>query len=210
MSQSVYYIPSDLVIDGAQEMIDVPLDDYTDQLLFLPQNGKAIPIQNPEVFEKIVGKRYLLQASVSQLLSQKNTLDEESFSYLQEKYMEQVNIVCYVSKLLYDHVKEHFPNEKLVLYNTFFIQQNALLEHRNDLVKTLQIANNQPYTLEDLKNLSLLQSPTIKELISQSTGLQSDGLLVQPTDGVVLISDEEARHFLLENVFSIPLEEILK
>jgi len=60
----------------------------------------------------------------------------------------------------------------------------------------------QPYSLEELKNLSLLQNPAIKELLSrQSSELQPKALQGQTTDGVALISDEEAQSFLLEFLF---------
>jgi len=211
LSQSLFYIPNDLVVEGIQEMIDVLLSDFTDRLLFLSQDGKAIPFQNPGVFEKIMIKRYILQASVTQLLNLKNTIDEDSFSYLEEKYMEYVNIACYVSKLLYDNVKTFFPNEILVLYNSFLVQQNTMEEHRNELVRVLKITNNQPYSLEDLKNLSSLQNPIYKDAFTlESTELQWDGLNMQPTDSITIISDEDARNFLLETVFSIPSDQISK
>lgn len=56
LSQSVFYIPSELIVDGVQEMISVPLADYSDQLLYLAKNRMSKPLQNPETFENIITK----------------------------------------------------------------------------------------------------------------------------------------------------------
>ncbi|WP_131811084.1 hypothetical protein [Aequorivita soesokkakensis] len=211
MSQSVFYVPSELIVDEIQEMFNFPLNDYADQLLYLSKDRNTTLLQNPEALENIIAKRFQLERTVSYLLRQKSIMDEGSYTYLQEKYMEQVNVACYVSTLLCDNVKAYFPNETLVLYNSFLAQQNAMDEHRNELVKMLKITNNQPYRLEDITNLSLLKNPTVKEAFSlQSKGLQRDGLEVRSTDGIAIISDEAARDFLLETVFSIPLKKIQK
>lgn len=145
------------------------------------------------------------------MIKQQGKMDEGSFSYLQEKYMVQVNVAVYVSKLLFDNIKAHFPNETLVVYNSFLVQQNTIREHRNELIKNFKITDNQPYVLEDLLQMSLMQNPALKEMLSlPELGLQSVALQARPTDGVALISDEQAQNFLLETVFSIPFDKIPK
>jgi len=209
LSRSVFYIPSEFIFDGIQDMISLSLEDYSDRLLYLGKDRRSKSLQNPEAFENVSKKRFQLEKTVSYLLKQKGIMGEDSFSYLQGKYMEFVSAACYGSKELYDNVQRYFPNESLVLYKTFLLQQNILNAHRKELVSALKIANNQPYSLEDLEKMSLLQDPAIVEVFSfQSTGLQRDGLHAQPNDGVALISDEEAQDFLLKTVFSIPCERI--
>lgn len=210
-SQSVFYIPSELIVDGVQDMVAVQIDQYTDRLLYLAKDRRSKPLQNPETFENIIFKRFQLQKTVSFLLKEQTRMDEESFSYLMEKYMEHVNIACYVSKLLFDNIKGYFPNEPLVVYNTFLVQQNTINEHRESLIKTLKIADDQPYVLENLLQMSLMQNPAFKETLSlQELRLQPDSLQLQTTDCNGLISDEQAENFLLETVFSIPLEKTEK
>ncbi|MDN3725258.1 hypothetical protein QRD02_12790 [Aequorivita sp. SDUM287046] len=209
MSQSVFYIPSEFVVAGIQDAISITIDDYTNQLLYLAKNRRSKPLENPEAFENIIKKRFQLDKTVSYLIKQKNILDDRSFSYLLEKYMDQINLACYGSKVLYDNVKERFPNEPLMVYNTFLVQQNTIQEHRNELISRLDIANNQLSSLDDVLQMSLMQNPAFKELLSlQEKELQPIALQTHPTNGVALISDEEAQHFLLETVFSIPLDEI--
>lgn len=211
MSQSVFYLPSEFVVAGIQDMISITIDDYTDRLLYLAKNRRTKPLENPESFENILKKRFQLDKTVSYLIKQKSILDDGSFSYLLEKYMAQVNLACYGSKVLYDNIKERFPNEKLVVYNTFLVQQNTLHEHRKELISKLNIANNQPSSLDDFLQMSLMQNPAFKEMLSlHETELQPTALHLQPTDGFALISDEQAQEFLLESVFSIPIEEIQK
>lgn len=211
LSQTVFYIPSELNVEGLQDMFDVPIDEYTDRLLLLAKDKRSKPLQNPEAFETVIAKSFLLQKTVSFFLKQQTRMDEESFSYLKEKYMEHVNAACYVSKLLFDKVKEYFPNEPLVVYNSFLVQQNTVNEHRDSLVKTLKIVDNQPYLLEDLLKMSLLHNPAYKEKFPlQELGLQPEVIQEQQTDDAGMISDEQAQNFLLETVFSIPLGEIQK
>ncbi len=210
LSRSVFYIPSEFIFDGIQDMISLSLDDYSDRLLYLGKDRRSKSLQNPEAFENVTKKRFQLEKTVSYLLKQKGIMEEGSFSYLQDKYMEFVNAACYGSKELYDNVQKYFPDESLVLYKTFLLQQNILNKHRKELVSALKIANNQPYSLEDLKKMSLLQDPAIGEAFSlHSTGLQTTALHAQSNDGVALISDKQALNFLLETVFSIPCERII-
>lgn len=203
MSQSVFYAPSELLVDGMQDMFDIQLIDYVDKLFYFTEDRISKPLENPEAFENIIGKRFQLEKTVAYLIKQKNAMDESSFAYIFEKYIIQVKVACCVSKLLWDNVENYFPNEPLVLYNTFLVQQNTMNEHKNELEKTFKIADSQPLQLEDLMKMSLMQNPDYLEMFSLEEITQPDLLQENATEAVALISDEEAEKFLLESVFSI-------
>lgn len=198
-----------MVVDELREMLSIPIDGYTDRLLHLAKDRKCYPIKNPETFENILEKQFQLTRTVTYLILQRSRLDKGSYTYILDKYMEQVNLGCYVSKLLYDNVRERFPNETSVVYNSFLVQHNTFVAHRDELVANLDIENNEPFELEDLLQLSLLREPALREMLSlQQPVPQRDIWMENATSSIALISDEQARNFLLENVFSISKNEI--
>lgn len=133
----IYYIPSEIIIEGVLDEIEDELpDSFFDELSLLEIN-KGITLFNKEnafeINQRLLEKRSQLEENIFKLESKSKVLTPITFEISIQKYLDQLLFFLFITDWLVSNFKKyHKGNKHLVLIGAFKSQHEYLKSHLKD------------------------------------------------------------------------------
>jgi len=133
----IYYIPSEIILEGVIEQIEDEIeDDFFDQLsLFDNYSGIAI-FNNEDALEintRIFEKRSLFEQNIFKLLDKNKSLSPYEFQFIIDKYFDKLILYLFLTKWLIDNLKKYNKGKiHLTLIGAFNLQYENFNAHLRD------------------------------------------------------------------------------
>ena len=134
----IYYIPSEIILDGVLEQIENEIeDDFFDELsIFDNYNGIGI-FNNEDAIEintRLLEKRSLLEQNIFKLLEKSTELSSSEFQFIIDKYFDQLILYLFLTKWLTDNLKKYNKEVlHIALIGAFKLQHENFNAHLRDL-----------------------------------------------------------------------------
>jgi len=206
----LFFIPKSLVPESKKELLDSPeFARFFDTPAIIEKSGNAFELRsNPELVQ-ILEKSSILYGNIFLLSDQKAALAPFQFNVLLEKYMEQLTFCTTIANWMALHIHEHCDLEEYIL-EYFKLQGTCIQYHFNEIntkFKVNPITNAHPMDpfkhiekdLLSIKKLFLNNEFHQTELNLDNNPKPSKKRKSRP----VLVTDHEAREFLLKSVFDV-------
>ena len=105
----IYYLPSEIIIDGVLEQLKDDIDDdFFDEFYFIDNylgNSKFYNEDALELNTLLSEKRSFLQQNTFKLVEKRGELSEFEFLVIIEKYYEKLSLFIYISEWLSINIK---------------------------------------------------------------------------------------------------------
>ncbi|APQ18770.1 hypothetical protein [Maribacter hydrothermalis] len=206
----LFFLPMSLVPKSEMEAFaSIDIETFFDTVVLYDKNGEIKEISAGSRYVQLLEKPTLLGHNILRLLDEKAVLNTSRFNALLEKYVLQLRFFVFTSQWMYEHVDEHCTVENNVK-GYFKLQKTAYQNHREELESKFHVRVNTDLTsrqiLDHLKNdpsttLSILVD-NVKENQYENAFLNTEIPKEAPLEKRPLITDFEARSFLLRTVFN--------
>lgn len=209
----LFFIPKSLIPESKKELLDSPeFAKYFNIPAIIEKTGQSFQLKSNPNSVQIMEKPSILEGNIFVLSDQKSALEAFQFNVLLEKYLEQLKFCYTISGWMAKHIQEHCEIKGDIL-GYFQMQDSFFQQHLREINAKFNvngIAYSAPTeTLEHIeKELGI-----IKTLFTNNEGSvkeQEKGDHRKPTkrkSKPVLVTDEEARSFLLTSVFNVEKEQ---
>ena len=133
----IYYIPSEIILEGVIEQIEEEIeDDFFDQLSLFDNYIGIANINNEDTLEintRLFEKRSLFEQNIFKLLEKNNVLSPFEFQFIIDKYFDQLILYLFVTKWLIDNLKKYNKGKiHLALIGAFNLQYENFNAHLRD------------------------------------------------------------------------------
>ena len=223
----LFYIPREILpVEVSKGLFNQEFTRLLNRFIVYDQNSAIRFLEDSTYATHNFSKGSLLNNNVFELLSKKQTLEPEEFSFLINKYYEQSETYFYISDWLNQNI-DKFMSKKLdlTISGYFLIQTNYLKSHYKnilnhfykekdeiprgsfDVLKTIEVQF--PELFKSFKRIEKNNSGPEKKNTNQ---IQLDNIATASTKlktgyerkkKVPLISNDEAEGFILEAVFNL-------
>lgn len=206
----LFFIPKSLIPESKKELLDSPeFARFFNTPVIIEKSGGSYELKSNPNHVQILEKPSILVGNIFLLSDQKVALDPFRFNVLLEKYCEQLKFCNTIAGWMADHIGEHCEIDTDIL--EYFVLQNTFLQHHlheiNVKFQVHVIAGTDPNNaleqiekdLPSLKRLFHINESTLVENDSDDRPKQYKKRKPKP----VLLTDEDARNFLLKSVFDI-------
>jgi len=206
----LFFLPINIVPKSEMEaFVSIDIETFFDTVVLYDKNGEIDEINTGSSYTQLLDKPTLLGHNILRLLDEKAVLNTSRFNALLEKYVLQLRFFVFTSQWMYEHVDEHCTIEKNVK-SYFKLQKTAYQHHKEEIESKFQIRVNTDLTsrqiMDHLKKdssttLSILVD-NVKETQYENAFSKTDIPKELPLEKRPLITDLEARSFLLKTVFN--------
>lgn len=188
-------------------LFDVPMESYLNKVIYFKEGLEIAIVDDKTTFQKVINKKNHLESNLLKLTSIREELKEENFKIVLDRHMQWVEMSCIHSALLFLEI-HNLKTDKTEYYKRIFELQNKTFErYRKELVTTFNYPETNSIDLYDLPNFA--EAYTFLEAIAENKPLVATeiepAVATRPinTEQEKLITDKEAKSFLLETVFHI-------
>tara|TARA_R110002049_G_scaffold125135_1_gene280748 strand:- start:3596 stop:4276 length:681 start_codon:yes stop_codon:yes gene_type:complete len=206
----LFFIPKSLVPESKKELLDSPeFSRFFNTLAIIEKSGEAYELKSNPNHIQILEKPSILVGNIFLLSDQKAVLNSFQFSVLLEKYLEQLKFYNTITSWMALHIKEHCEIEESIM--EYYELQDTFFEHHlgeiNLIFNVNVIPNMDPkdaleYIEKDLPAFEKLFQTKDRNYPEQNLdNLPKQKYKRKPRPE--LVTDEEARNFLLQSVFNI-------
>ncbi|MBC8769360.1 hypothetical protein H4O18_15290 [Arenibacter sp. BSSL-BM3] len=206
----LFFIPKSLVPESKKEFLDSPeFARFFNTPAIIEKSGESFELKSNPNHVQILEKPSILVGNNFLLSDQKAALNSFQFSVLLEKYLEQLKFYNTIASWMALHIKEHCEIEENIL--EYFELQDTFFQHHlgeiNAIFNVNVIPNTDPkdaleYIEKDLpafKKLFQTKESNHPEQNLDNLPKQKNKRKPRP----VLVTEEEARNFLLKSVFNV-------
>ena len=179
-----------------------------DKIVFYCNDGQVEEIISGSRYTQLLEKPSLLEFNMLRLIDEEAHLNATQFAVLLEKYILHLRFFVSISKWMDEHVNQHCKLDKN-LKDYFEIQRVSFQNHRQEIETKFSVN-----IITDLTSRQILSyikkdsSATLPNLLPKENKSKkitdlptSKSQKVDKTEKPILITDQEARSFLLECVF---------
>ena len=222
-----FYIPSAIIpVNLFKDLKDQIPEGFLDQIYILDiPEGFGI-FENEEFNERLLLKRTLLEKNIFQLLKKKKELDAIEFHYILDKYFDQVEFYSAIVNWLSINLNVYHENEiDVFTIGSFGLQNEFYKSHFIELIDLFY--PSEPIELKEFYDLSELLKVYFPDLMARYDKASNELLVKSDVDisqhefkedqdnntkekkttkkgkKEPLVSDKEAKDFLLATVFNI-------
>lgn len=208
----LFFIPTSLIPESKKELLDSPeFARYFNIPAIIEKSGESYELKSNPNCVQILEKPSILVENIFILSDQKSVMDAFQFNVLLEKYLEQLKFCNTISSWMALHIKDHCEIEGDIL--GYFEMQDTFFQHHLKEMNTKFNVNGIAYSnpTEALEHI-VKDLPSIRKLFHKNEGnikKQQTTNHQKPTKRKtkpVLVTDEDARSFLLKSVFNIDEE----
>ncbi|TLP70126.1 hypothetical protein [Maribacter sp. ACAM166] len=207
----LFFVPMSLIPKGEMEGLDaIELEAFFDNVVLYSTDGQINEIGSGSDYIQLFEKPYLFEKNILRLIDEQAGLNPSQFAGLMEKYILHLRFFVFITKWMDEHISEHCDiSENLKTY--FEFQKNAYLNHKQEIETKFSLK-----IITDLSSSQILTylkkdtPPSLYDLLNReeksqvTTKLATTKSQKKPnTDKQILITDKEARSFLLETVFNL-------
>lgn len=206
----IFFIPKSLIPEQKKELFDSPeIAQLFNKVAIIENSGEIYELKFSKGLFQILEKPSILNGNIFLLSDQKAVLNSFQFNLLMEKYQVQLQFYTKVSKWMALHSTEHCViNDDIKSY--FELQDTFYQNHLNEIETKFKIKITTQIKPIDLLNHIEKDLSPLKKLIRDNK-VKSNGAnfnhqknqtkvkKVKP----VLLTDQEAKSFLLKSVFHI-------
>tara|TARA_R110000868_G_scaffold339309_1_gene600030 strand:- start:1072 stop:1752 length:681 start_codon:yes stop_codon:yes gene_type:complete len=206
----LFFIPKSLIPESKKELLGSPeFARYFNTPAIIEKSGESYELKSNLNCVQILEKPSILVGNIFILSDQKSSLDTFQFNVLLEKYLEQLKFCNTISSWMAKHIKIHCEIEGDIL--GYFEMQDSFFQHHLGEINAKFNVNVIPNThhmdalehiekdLSDFKTLFQTKDRNNTEQNLDNLAKQKNKRKPRP----VLVTDEEARNFLLKSVFNV-------
>lgn len=203
----IFYISSSLIPDDKKEIFNHPdIKGHLDKIWILGNDLKFLDLKSKPRLLDLMTRNEKLEQNMFKLFEAKETLNKLKFSYVLDKYHSQINFYVMVSKWLHDNVRKEIKDVDSATSGYFFIQKKLFLNHFNKLNELFY--NQTKTTTNSINVFNHIENniPSVKDFFKHtSTNTKKQNVVKKTTTKIkpVLITDDEARTYLLKTVFNV-------
>ena len=206
----LFFIPKSLVPESKKELLDSPeFARFFNTPAIIEKSGESYELKSNPNYIQILEKPSILVGNIFLLSDQKAVLNSFQFGVLLEKYLEQLKFYNTIASWMAQHIKEHCAIEENIM--EYFELQNTFFQHHlgeiNAKFNVNVIPNTDPkdaleYIEKDLPAFKKLFQTNDRSNPEQNLdNLPKYKNIRKPKP--VLVTDEEARNFLLKSIFNV-------
>ncbi|QYJ68282.1 hypothetical protein [Flavobacterium litorale] len=189
----VFYIPLSIFDKEVFKNLSIDpklVEDWFNQIIYIDDSLNFINGNNI-TFAICLLKSGALQNNCFQLMEYKETLSENSFNYLAENYLKQVETYTYISNQLLLHFEKNSPNKDLNTKAIFHYQNFYFNNHLDEINRITGLKPqifNQETIVEEVTNSKIYKkfSPTFfkkeksfKDFISHDRNLEIETIILK-------------------------------
>jgi len=229
----IFYIPKEKIPTKVLDFLkENSAEDIFDKLLVIDHEG-LLSFEREEYGNRLLKKHLLLENNLSQLMKLKEMISTSQFNLIVDKYADQVqfynfsmqwllaNLELYhqdymdistigIFRIQLGHFKKHFENLKTYFFTSREInlkESYTLFElfeyYLQDLIARYDLSSNN-HLIESKKEEQISNKETaIKVAIKTDKELTNKEIRPKKIKKQPPITDEQAKKFLLENVFNV-------
>tara|TARA_R110002074_G_scaffold5143_6_gene25285 strand:- start:6711 stop:7394 length:684 start_codon:yes stop_codon:yes gene_type:complete len=205
----LFFIPKTLIPKEELKAFDSnETEALFDKIVFYCNDGQIEEIISGSRYTQLLEKPSLLEFNMLRLIDEEAHLNATQFAVLLEKYILHLRFFVSISKWMDEHVNQHCKLDKN-LKEYFKIQSVSFQNHRQEIETKFSV--NIITDLTSRQILSFIKkdsSATLPNLLPKENKSKkitdlptSKSKKVDKTEQQILITDQEARSFLLESVF---------
>lgn len=205
----LFFIPKTIIPTEELKAFDSnETEALFDKIVFYCNDGQVEEIISGSRYTQLLEKPSLLEFNMLRLIDEEVHLNSTQFAVLLEKYILHLRFFVSISKWMDEHVNQHCKLDKN-LKDYFEIQRVSFQNHRQEIETKFSV--NIITDLTSRQILSFIKkdsSATLPNLLPKENKSKkitdlptSKSQKVDKTEKQILITDQEARSFLLESVF---------
>jgi hypothetical protein len=206
----LFFIPTSLVPENKKELLQSPeFEKIFNMAAMIPKSGKTYKLESVDGLMDILEKPSTLNENVFLLSDQKASLNTFQFNILFEKYQEQLKFYATIANWMANHVSDHCKIDDNIK-GYFELQNDFFQYHLKEINSKFKVNVIVDSGLEEALQHVEKELPDFKELFQNNKGNlvgQNSGKVTKPRikkkAKPPLITDEEARSFLLASVFNV-------
>jgi len=228
MHNLIYYIPSEIIIDGVLDQIESEIPDtFFDELNLFDAKKGVCQVSNEDALEinqRLLDKRLQLEENIFKIASKSKDLSPITFEIIIQKYIDQLMFFVFITDWLISNLKKYNKaNIHLSLIGAFKNQHEYLKSHLKDCIAyfddSIDIDKEYSFTPETLvgeyipeivSRFNQIEGKTTaensEEIISKeiSVGASKKPILKPKVKKQrPVISDEKIEIMILESVFNV-------
>lgn len=190
----IFYIPKEVISEDKIADFNIPFSESDfNKLKIIDKNGGIDWIGSNTQLIPILEKASILDNNMFLLLESKEKYTESQFQYLTQKYFTNLNFYVYISQWMVKNLERCIETIPAGIKANLEIQRIAFENH--------QVICSKHFQLPPIKEDSLIRTwQSIDQVfpIYKNPNPNTNQVKAQP-----LLSDMEARAFLLETVFQV-------
>lgn len=196
----LFFIPSSLLpIENEVVALNTSLTEALDKVYYIDKKGQDYSVNTSESLHPILQKAAILEKNILLLLEQQNKLSKTGFKFLLDKYEELLYFYVETSIKLAKNINELPINDGKAIVVYFEMQRDAFQQHQNTFEKYFPSKNVTLAKPLDWSNYSEKDLPPIRHL----SIVQTEKKRTTRKKKKIILTDLEAREYLLETVFNI-------
>lgn len=206
----LFFIPKDIVPTQEMASFDtIETKGFFDTVVLYANNGRFNENISGSDYIQLMEKPTVLSHNILRLVDEQAGLNSSQFTTLLEKYSVHFRFFVFISKWMADNVDAHCTVDKNI--NAYFkFQKDAYQHHKQEVERKFGLLIITDLTSSEILSYIKEDTPTtISEVINKENitkdNIRSGSIDIQQKSNPkkqLLISDEEARKFLLDTVFN--------
>tara|TARA_R110000744_G_scaffold286161_1_gene397499 strand:- start:1546 stop:2214 length:669 start_codon:yes stop_codon:yes gene_type:complete len=202
----LFFFPKSIIPDSEKSKFEgINSDDFFNTPVLISTNGTIDKINSIKNYGSVLEKASILNYNLLKLLDAKEDLGALQFQTLLENYILHLRFYVFITKWMNEHFNYHCEiNKSLKSY--FQLQQDYFNHHKLAVETKFKLK-----TITDLSSKEVLTyfendtPPLLKNIIKTDKFLKKNNSIKIANDKkkTVLITDQESRNFLLDNVFNL-------
>lgn len=202
----LFFFPKSIIPDSEKSKFQgINSDDFFDTPVLIYTNGTIDKINSVKNYGSVLEKASILNYNLLKLLDAKEDLSSMQFQTLIENYILHLRFYVFITKWMNEHFNNHCEINKSL--KSYFQLQHDYFNHHKLAVETkfkLKIITD----LSSKEVLTYFENdtpPLLKNIIKTDKVLEKNNSIKIANDKkkTVLITDQESRNFLLDNVFNL-------
>ncbi len=230
LEELIFYIPDNEIFNvtiKAHNLLELKI--YFQKVIYMDKMKGPLMYTNDTYKPNMLEKASLLNRNILSLIDKKGKLDLVGFNYVFDKYYEQVQGIYFVATWLNNNERlamveqanvrainkfksqEQLYEKHLLELNATFKNSKELVSQNNDrIIKNLELQF--PVLFKQLKGIDTAleeNKNVIDQLVKEFLKYQKTSLnnvAIPKSNKKILITETEAKEFLLETVFGIKLQ----
>lgn len=206
----LFFIPKDLIpTDNLEKFNIIEKEKFFDRTIIYNQDSQINGAISSWDYVQVLQKPTLLGNNMLRLVDEEASLNPSQFNTLLEKYSMHLRFYLFISKWMAEHINAHCIIDKNI-HGYFEFQKDAYQNHKREVEIKFGLLILVDLTSSEILRYIKKDTPVpISEVINKDNEVpkntEQENLDIQKSPKPkkqLLITDEEAREFIMETVFN--------
>ncbi|MFT6795491.1 MAG: hypothetical protein ACJART_000624 [Maribacter sp.] len=206
----LFFIPKSIIpLNEIKAFTPTEQDAIFNKIVFYDEEGRLAETSTDINYSELLIKPSLFDNNILQLIDEQTLLNSAQFSILLEKYSVHIRFFVFIANWMFENLPDYLninSNQK----SYFELQKDIFKYHKQEIENRFNIKISEEInSFEILTYLKKEKETPIKDFLTNSPTKFYNPKSIQKlkTEKQILITDEEAKSFLLHTVFHLKQED---